>query len=172
MNKLFFQIFKARTENTWEVLRYDKKRYGYQIQKDTKWLLGHTYNEVKTVFNLAKVDPEFQNQDLIDLLLFTKGLSLPQINMNPIEQEKKFVNNWKLNVEYIQKVWNIDDEQEHLKYLYEIIPKEHVILPIFAHRFIVITKDDLKVYSVYNDDIIIYGYDLQEYLEKEFLDKR
>ena len=49
----------------------------------------------------------------------------------------------------------------------EIVPK---LIPIFSHRYVPCYPDvmNMSVISVYQTDIIYYGYDLEDYFEKEF----
>lgn len=169
----FFENFKKSTETQWKIIVLDKGNSSYQIQPGTRWLDGHTADEVNQILNMLKLQREEVHQDFIDLLLLTKGLSLPHVTFHPQPEENKYKQSWRLNIEYIKSGWQkqLDELHKH-KELYElskIVSGNFTIAPIYAHRLIVQQNQDLKVYSIYGEDIIVYGDTLQEYLEREFL---
>ena len=49
----------------------------------------------------------------------------------------------------------------------EIVPK---LIPIYSHRYVPCYPDvmNMSVISVYQTDIIYYGYDLEDYFKREF----
>lgn len=169
----FFQNFKVSTEKQWEGVDLNPETFGYQIQPNTKWKPGHSLDEVNEIFSLTKIDKKYHHQDLLDLLLLTQGHDVPQINVQ-VEGDRKYAYTWKLNINYIRESWNAElqslKNRGEIQAIEDIVQTTFVILPIFGHRYIVITENSLIVYSIWNkDDIIIYGDSLQEYLQHEFL---
>lgn len=169
----FFQKFKEETEHRWENKIYNPNTFGYQIQINTKWLPGHTREEVDVLKELLDIQNSECSEDIYELLLSTKGLDNPQINLNPQSDTLKYKQNWKLNLNYLKE--NLRTELKELQdsgvidYLNEIVEESFDLIPIFAHRHIVITSKGYKVYSIYGDDIILYGENLEDYLTREFL---
>lgn len=171
--KKFFSEFKIITESKWKSEKLNPNIYGLQIQPGTIWLEGHSNTEVDQIKQLLGVNETFFSKDLEELLMFTKGLSKPQINLNTLDINPKFAQSWKLNIDYLNTEWNgqYQDLKEHEedKYLADLVGEDHVIVPIFANRYIVITNHDSKVYSVHGDDIVIYAETVADYLVIEFL---
>jgi len=171
----FFDSLRKQTESTWKSKEYIPEIYGYQVAIGTKWLPGHSEIEISEILNRLDIKEEFKHEDLVALLSLTKGLSLPQTNLNSQTLGAKTKQNWKLNSQYILSTWSEhkQDMEEHgeLQALSLIVEEPHIIIPLYLHRYIVLTKKDLKVYSIHGEDIIIYGNSLQEYLEKEFFTK-
>ncbi len=164
-----FRKFKHETETLWSKKTISSSKWGWQIQPGTKWLPGHTNSERDELIQSAKITNI--NKDLYELLFFTKGLNLPQMHVN-IEPTKRYLQQWKLSLEYIQKQWPKEKPEVPEKGIKELVGNDYEILPIFAHRYIVLGEDWLKVLSVWsNDDTIVYGDNLQEYLKHEFLSK-
>lgn len=57
--------------------------------------------------------------------------------------------------------------------LYEILKNEPKPIPVYIHRYILSTDgvDDPAILSMHGDDIIVYGDNLLEYLDNEFIDE-
>lgn len=166
----FWQRFKEDTERRWSVKNINPSIFGFQIQADTKWLPGHTKEEIFQLENsvLTKLP-----LDVINLLSFTKGLSRSQYNANP-NGGKTFNQQWKLNIEYLKENYHGELEflrQENSLKTLETLTNETSLklVPIYSHRFIVF-KDpsSYKIYSIYGEDIIVYAENLEQYLNIEF----
>lgn len=171
--KEFFIEFKKQTEQQWENIVSNEDIWGYQIQKGTKWLDGHSSKEIESLLNYFQISKDETHEDLMQLLLLTTGLDLVQVSIKPNNKKPTYQQGWKLNLDYIETEFRRQKEEMkargELNALANIVMEEYTVIPIFAHRCIVITKKDLKVYSIYGEDIIVYGNNLQEYLKREFL---
>lgn len=150
------------------------------ILKGTGWLKGLNDDEI----DQFEKDFGFKfPTDVRALLSVTGGLNKKQKQSGYVGSKEitRFVNRWHLNpnrtkeaIEFARS-WIIKDTYDIIKEE-QLIPIENqqyfFLLPIFAHRFVVCDQNNLDfsmVLSIYDHDIVIYGKDLREYLENEFL---
>lgn len=164
-----FEELKKKTESLWSHSNTNPDIYGFQIQKGTRWLPPHTMEELKQIEGKIKFDLP---TDIQSLILLTKELDTPQINLNTNDEKNKYKQEWKLNIEYLNSKWC--EELEILKRSgeYDFLKQEVTefeILPLYAHRYFVIEEDNYKIYSIVGEDIVVYALDIIEYLNKEFL---
>lgn len=70
-----------------------------------------------------------------------------------------------------EKPDNLHEQLEVAKSFYDKYPK---LIPIYAHRYMPATPTEAgnPIFSVYQTDIVYYGYDLASYLDVEFGFKR
>jgi hypothetical protein len=92
--------------------------------------------------------------------------------------KNKLDNPYKELIDYIEsgEYWGLDwpkykTTDEKIKYFTDLYNKAPKLIPIAYHRYIISTSEtkDPAVLSVHGSDIIVYGNNLKEYLENEFL---
>lgn len=174
----FLKRFKADTESVWNARKLNPGIYGFQIQKETKWLPGLTSSEILEYEAVLG----FSFPDDVKLFLgFMNGLDTPEINIygndgTPHANAYTFysyprdLESVKQMVSYIE-----EDYEEILDALSEEmeITTTYKFLPIYSHRYVVCSDDPRQstVVSIYGTDAIVYGQNLQEYLLNEFLNQ-
>mgnify|MGYP001438276093 CR=1 FL=1 len=169
----FLKNFKKTTENRWSTANLDSSKRSYQIQPGTVWLQGHSDAEIKKILEILNLENQKVDLYLIQLLKFTKGLDLPQINLNSPDSQDRYIQNWKLNIDFVTNKFSnhISEAKLNGEYneLNKLVGSKFTFIPIYAHRSIVMTNESTKVYSIYGSDIVLYGDDIQTYLTREFL---
>ena len=172
MNETFWKEFKQTTEKNWGEKTINPSIFGFQIQPQTKWLPGHTEQEIR--FLSQQIVGEKLHEDIINLLKFTKGLDKQAYNANPTGGQR-VRQQWKLNINYLKQKY--DDEldvirREHsMKILSAMLGQTNLkYIPIYSHRFIVQDNSgSYKVYSIFGEDVIVYAETLVDYLNSEFI---
>jgi hypothetical protein len=176
MTDSWLKEFINKTNLLWKTKSFDLRIYGYQIQPNTKWLSGMSEKEISDLEKMLDID--FPN-DIILLLKNTKGLNMPQKNVNSQENNKE-LNQWHLNADHLNN-YKIDpniiktcvtifqsiknEKMEFDKNIYKLVP-------IFDHRYILIkngNKVETPIFSIFEDDIVLYANSLESYLELEFM---
>lgn len=173
----FFEIFKRKTEEKWARLELNPSIHGFQIQPGTRWNPGLTSAQIfEYEQGLGCRFPE----DFKGMLSVINGTNLSALNIygNSGEPHRtspgvySYPKDLAVVEEYISEVRK--DRDEIIAVLMDQgfkLDKEAVLVPVYSHRFIVCGKDSGKspVLSVVGTDAIVYGDNLREYLEKEFL---
>lgn len=177
ITKKWIESFIAITTKKWD----QDDSSNSNILPGTGWLGGVSNLEIKKMER--NFGFRFPN-DVKILLSVTKGLNKKQKQVGYIGTKEitKFVYSWHLIPQ------RIDDAIKFTKSwtsrgTYEIIKEENLIptttqesfflLPIYSHRFVVCDQNNPTlsiVLSIYDQDIVIYGKDLRDYLENEFID--
>ena len=66
-----------------------------------------------------------------------------------------------------------EQKEKHFYELEKLLSSIEMLIPIFAHRYLVLSdKERQPILSCYGTDIILYGSDLADYLQNEFLGKK
>jgi hypothetical protein len=151
--------------------------WGFQIRPNTKFKKGldaTQINELETQFGF-----EFPNKYKL-MLAIINGLDKKQISINPenlsdIEFDDRF---YQYPRDFNKCQLIINEIEKYIKHVQNALLIESFdineiegFIPIYAHRAIVVFKNKniCPVISIYGDDVIIYGKNLTEYLENEFL---
>jgi hypothetical protein len=179
--KEFFLKFQNLCYEKWKDNAEPKENYyGCKILSDTKWLEGYLPKEIK---NIEKIISRSLPDDVKMLLSLTKGLSKDQACRRWVDSsstEIRYGNQWKLSLEYLNENYKKDLLFHESNKTWEILKNEFLVdntednfylLPIYSHRYILCDErniTDSVVFSIYDDDIIIYGVDLWIYLQNEF----
>jgi hypothetical protein len=165
--------FKNKTEQIWSNQDPNPRVWGYQIQRNTKWLPGYNKEEITEI---EKILHTTLPDDISTLLSYTKGLDKPQININV---DNRLSNSWHLSLDYLPdnyskdlKHLEIEGSLDQLKTEFNL--QNYHLVPIYSHRYVVTneTGDVYKVFSIWGTDIIVYGDNVWDYLEKEFLNAK
>ncbi len=167
-----------RIEEKFKKISLDKDSlWGFQIRPNTKFKKGldaTQINELETQFGF-----EFPMEYKL-MLTTINGLDKKQISINP-ENSKEI--EFRDNFYQYPRDFNtcqliINEIEKYIKYVQNALLIENFdineiegYIPIYAHRAIVVFKNKsiCPVVSIYGDDVIIYGKNLVEYLENEFL---
>ena len=179
LTKDWLNNFIDITTKKWVGIDINQNKFGWQMQCGTGWLPGYSINKINEIEEAISWRLP---QDVKCLMSTTSGLSKPQINIKPSSNElQQFEYRWRLNLEYMTKkeTWYLNFNN---KDVYSTIKKEEIVknfdennyffLPVYSHRCIACDKNDLDssiVLSIYGDDIVVYGINLKDYLEKEFM---
>lgn len=176
ITRKWIKSFIALTTKKWAKDNLPKNN----ILPDTGWLNGMSTLEIKEMersfgFKFPK--------DVKTLLSVTKGLDKKQRQVGYVGSKEtiEFAHKWHLTPDRTKN--SIELKKSWLnKNTYKIIVEENLIpgisqqafflLPIYSHRFVVCDQNNptiSAVLSIYGEDIVIYGKNLQEYLENEFL---
>lgn len=162
--------------------KWAKKDFlGNDILPGTGWLSGINGLGIKKIEKKLGISlPD----DLKLLLSETKGLNKKEKQTGYIGDKEiiQFVNKWHLEPSRIDdavkfaKSW-INRKTYKIIKEESLIPKESqqnfFLLPIYGHRFIVCDQNNPStsvIISIYDEDIVVYGKDLKDYLKCEFLD--
>jgi hypothetical protein len=153
-----FVKLKELTENYWDNVDLNKKIYGFQIQKGTKWKKGLSEDQIN----------EFEK---------TMGFKFPEILrdyytvMNGVDKEQINVfGNSGYKYSYSQNIFSFPDEIQIIKDLIMWIYEENKIneneiknknisriFPICYHRFILIDHEEHPILSMHGNDIIFWA---------------
>ncbi len=165
----FFPWLKDSSERAWKTVPLNDKIYGFQIQAATKWNPGLTSDQIAQY----ETDIGFKFPEILkQYLKVMNGTDKERINIyaycgEPFRYAPGFYTYPKDLAAIKEKIQWIYDEC-HVK-PDEIEQKEipH-ILPIIAHRFLVVDRCPTNpVLSMYGSDIIAYSHNLMNFLVDE-----
>jgi hypothetical protein len=153
----FFQTLKKESEQYWASTDIDKALYGYQIQKNTKWLPGLSEKEIEDFENALNV--VFPTA-LRNFYRTMNGLDKHGVNVYGSEGEvyaympiyfsyPADLGIIKGKIAWILESHNLTREKLDRKN----IPK---IFPVTGHRFLVFDQR-LPILSMYGNDIIYWS---------------
>jgi len=162
---VFFQWLKKMSEKFWENVEMKRGVFGFQTQKETKWLEGLLEEEIT----------EYESE---------LGFALPEIykfylrNMNGTD--KPAVNNYgdsetaAYASDYYSFPRDLEIVKDRIKWIYDefLVDEEEVrsekiphIIPIVGHRFLIADNcAENPVLSMYGKDVIVYAPNLQKFL--------
>jgi len=164
----FFKAVKTKSEKFWTDTVPNKRIYGFQIQRDTKWRPGlsdiqiHDFektigfpfptplrNFYKTMNGLTKQGMNLYGSDGTPPAFRSVFYSYP----DDIQLVKDYIN-WIYNATSVRKedLENVDISK---------------IFPVFQHRFMLIDVPDNPILSMYGDDIIYWADNLSKMLANE-----
>ncbi|MDR0434573.1 MAG: hypothetical protein LBH21_05850 [Gracilibacteraceae bacterium] len=147
----------------------NKKIYGFQIQKETKWKNGLSENQLAEFQGIMGYEfPEI----LRDYYTVMNGVDMDQINV---------YGNSGLPCAYSKILYSFPDEVNIIKDLIQWIYAENAIneyemkdrnisriFPIYRHKFMLIDHDQHPVLSMYGNDIILYANSIIDLFNREF----
>jgi hypothetical protein len=176
----FLSEFKRKTEEIWREKSLNPRIFGFQFQPGTYWLPGLSDEQIQAYENEVCIRFPL---DFKAFLRMMNGTDLPTINIygSSDEPSREWVGVYAYprDLESVRR--RILETNENRDALRATLAKEGFALsatakfmPIYAHRCVVCddAHEDSSVLSIWDtEDAIVYGYTLQEYLEREFLEK-
>ena len=174
----FLTEFRRRTEAKWLELALDPQIYGFQFQRGTRWNPGLSEKGIVAYQGLLGV--QF-TRDFIDFLRAMNGTDLPTQNVygscGEPHRQSVGVYSYPRDLERIQSMiervrtdrMTLSSAMANQGYA---LPVTAGLVPIYGQRYVVCGADpeNSAVLSIASaEDAIVYGYSLQEYLEREFL---
>ena len=164
----FIQRFKLATEQMWKKAKINQGIYGFQFQPSTKWIDGLNDNAINEYEKILCIQfPE----ELKIILRNINGTDLPTINIFGNSGEKPIysvgVYSYPKDLKHIQD--RINNIKEYSKeWDFEFLEND-ILFPFYIHRYFQIRNNEiLRVVSIYDEDGIIFGNTVKEYLENEF----
>lgn len=168
---------KYKAEKKFQKIQLRDDVYGFQIQPNTKFAKGISRKEIDKLEILFGFDFPW---DYREMLLILGGLDTPEISIDPDgEEEIRFVDFLYQYPRDIEKSkWLFEDINTFKFYAEEVsieagfdVSKIVGYIPIYNHRVLVVFENKYlsPVISVMGGDIIVFGNNLKEYLQYEFL---
>jgi hypothetical protein len=173
-----FKMLIKVTESNWESVSPNPLIWGYQKQKNTKWLPGLSDAEIAELEGIIGKTLPYEVKDFLKV---SAGLATEQINLNHNGEAGKvgYMQKWFLRKDAIRKYPSLREYNDEVTC--RVIQEENLypdfnlpdcyLLPVYSHRCLVIDSRDLSksvVLSIMDEDIIIYGHSFYEYLCNEF----
>lgn len=168
---------KYKAEKKFEKIQLRDDVYGFQIQPNTKFSKGISRKEIDKLEILFGFDFPW---DYREMLLILGGLDTPEISIDPDEEEEirfvDFLYQYPRDIE--KSKWLLEDINTFKFYAEEVlieagfdVSKIVGYIPIYNHRVLVAFENKYlsPVISVMGGDIIVFGNNLKEYLQYEFL---
>jgi hypothetical protein len=174
----FLGDVRRATEAKWSENPINPTLYGFQFQRGTRWNPGLSDELIAAYQDVLGV--RFP-RDFHVFLRAMNGTDLPTLNVygycgEPL-RESVGVYSYPRDLQLVQHL--MSEVQTHRQTLTTTTAEEGFdlplaanLVPIYGHRYVVCTSDldSSVVLSIHgNDDAIVYGKSLQEYLEREFL---
>ena len=162
---IFFSWLKKLSEKVWENIEPKEGVFGFQIQKETKWIEGLLEEEIEEYeselnFGFPKIYKAY--------LRNMNGTDKPAINIYGNGESIAYAPSYysfprdleivKDRIQWIYKEFLVDEEE---------IKRENIphIIPIVSHRFLIADNcAENPVLSMYGRDSIIYAPNLQSFL--------
>ena len=164
-----FVNIKEITENYWNSKSINKKVYGFQIQKGTKWNNGLSEQEIIEFQNIMGFEfPEI----LKDYYTVMNGVDKEQINVYGDSGEQysysKMLYGFPKDIQIMNDLiqWIYDENEINEA---EMVNKNiSRIFPIYAHRFMLIDTNEHSILSMYGNDIILFANNIIDLFNMEF----
>lgn len=161
----FFPWLKEASETFWNDVEIKKGIFGFQIQKQTKWLEGLSEEEIQDYESeIGFAFPEIYKTYLRNM----NGTDKPAINIYGNSKTVAYAS------EYYSFPRDLEIVKDNIKWIYEefAVGEETVrrdkishIIPIVGHRFLISDNcAENPVLSIYGRDSIIYAPNLQSFL--------
>jgi len=176
----FLLRFRRETEELWREKPLDPQIYGFQFQAGTRWVPGLSDGQILAYEN--EVCARFPS-DFRAFLRLMNGTDLPTLNIygssGEPTRESFGVYSFPRDLERVKCcISGVNENRDTLRATlseegFELSEKTKLV-PIYMHRFVACEEDQDRcvVLSIADpDDAIVYGKELQEYLEREFLGK-
>jgi hypothetical protein len=176
----FLPRFKHETEKLWKGKPLDPQIYGFQFQAGTRWFPGLSEQQILAFEN--EVCARFPN-DFRAFLRAMNGTDLPTLNIygssgQPM-RESIGVYSFPRDLERVMRcISEVNEDRDTLRGTLSDegfeLSENTKLVPIYMHRFVACEEDQDRcaVLSIADpEDAIVYGKELQEYLEREFLGK-
>lgn len=168
---------KDRIQRKLDSIKKEKEIFGFQLQPGTKLLNGINDEEIDKLEVLFGFS--FPN-DYRKMLLTFIGFDKSFISIDPTDELKvryedqfyQYPRDFEKSKWLIEEINNFKSDAE-LALSEEGFDRAKIVgyIPIYGHRALVVFEDKSlsPVISVWGSDIIVYGNNLTEYLENEFL---
>lgn len=139
-----------------EVLKIEEK-FNFKFPPDLKYFLQTNLPVSEWFYNWRNA---LDSQEITEMINSQLQWPLEGINFD-IEYNNFWVKNWG------KKPENLEEQLIIAENNFKGYPK---LIPIYSHRFIPMEPNiiDNPIFSVYQTDIIFYGYNLADYLSNEF----
>ena len=162
---VFFGWLKKMSEKVWENVQLKRGVFGFQTQKETKWLEGLSEEEITDYeIELGFAFPEIYKFYLRNM----NGTDKPAINNYGDSETVAFA------PDYYSFPRDSEVVKDRIKWIYDefLVNEEEVkrekiphIIPIVGHRFLIADNcAENPVLSMYGRDVIIYAPNLQKFL--------
>ena len=162
---IFFSWLKELSEKVWESVELKCGVFGFQTQKETKWLEGLLEEEIAEYeIELGFAFPELYKFYLKNM----NGTDKPAINNYGDSETSIYAADYysfprdleivKDKIKWVYKEFLVDEEE---------VKREKVphIIPIVGHRFLIADNcAENPVLSIYGRDAIVYAPNLQKFL--------
>lgn len=166
----FFETVKRLSEKYWTTTNINKRIYGFQIQRNTKWKDGLTDNQIDNFEKSLKI--KFPT-GLRNFYKTMNGLDKPGRNVYGNDgTEHTFSHLYysypddieviKEKIEWILESNNLTNDKLDT----DGIPK---IFPVTGHRFIIL-DDNNQILSMYGDDIIFWAENISKLIATDIFD--
>lgn len=153
------------SEKVWEKAEVIEGVFGFQTQRETKWLEGLTENEIADYEN----ELEFAFPEIYKIYLrHLNGTDKPSVNVYGYSGTRAETPNYysfprdlvivKDKIKWIYEEFTVDEKD---------IKRDNIphIIPIIGHRFLIADNcDENPVLSIYGRDAILYAPNLQSFL--------
>ncbi len=162
---VFFSWLKKMSEKVWENVELKRGVFGFQTQKETKWLEGLSEEEIAEYeIELGFAFPEIYKFYLRNM----NGTDKLAINTYGDSEEVAYA------ADYYSFPRDLEIVKDRIKWIYEefLVDEEEVrsekiphILPIVSHRFLIADNCvENPVLSMYGKDVVVYAPSLQKFL--------
>ena len=164
-------------EVSWATKTLKPNVLGFQIQPGTKWLPGLVPAKLEAYE--ARLGIMFPD-DLRKFYLLANGTDIPNIDLHGSDgRPQSFgigIYSYPSDIEEVEH--RIRDLLKFLPQILSDIESDGIELgpnpkfvPVFGHRFVLASgnPNSSVVLSIYEDDAIVYGEDMETYLRHEFL---
>lgn len=171
----FLAELKRKTEKLWR----ESPISGFQSPRGAQWYPGLSEQEIKEYEQtLGMRFPD----DFRHMLRMMNGTYYPTGTPDPFafisRQKAVFIYSYPRDIDLVrQRIEDLDLESSFL-YLQNVLRMQNFdleadagLVPIYQHRYVVCSSDPATstVLSIMGTDAIVYGNDLKEYLQREFL---
>lgn len=169
--------FRRKTEAQWSQIKINSYLYGFQIQPGTRWLPGLTETLIREYeTRLGFTFPD----DVRTFLRHANGTDLPTLDVHGNCGEAYCpgtgVYSYPRDIrQVLGRIKIATDSRPEIALVLKDngfdLPDDANLLPIYAHRYVVCGPDPemSAVVSIMETDAIVYGDDLSDYLQAEFL---
>lgn len=161
----FFGWLKKLSEKIWENIEMRQGIFGFQTQKETKWLEGLSEEEILEYENvLGFAFPEIYKFYLRNM----NGTDKPAVNSYGDSETVAYA------ADYYSFPRDLEIVKDRIKWIYDefLVDEEEIkrekiphIIPITGHRFLIADNcAENPVLSIYGRDAIVYSPNLQKFL--------
>jgi len=181
LNRDFLLQFKKTTESSWSQQSINPAAYGFQFQLGTRWNPGLSTAEIEEYENAVGMHFPLDFRAFLHVM---NGTDVPTLNVyghcgEPHRTSVGFYS-YPRDLKIVEQ--RIEDVRESRNEIAADLKEQgfdlssHAdLVPIFGHRYVVCTSNlnSSVVLSivVHDVDAIVYGNSLEEYLEREFLNR-
>jgi hypothetical protein len=162
---VFFIWLKKMSEKVWESIELKRGVFGFQTQKETKWLEGLSEDKIAEYeIELGFAFPEIYKFYLRNM----NGTEKPAINTYGDSETVAYT------ADYYSFPRDLEIVKDRIKWIYEefLVDEDEIrrekiphIIPIVGHRFLIADNcAENPVLSIYGRDAIVYAPNLQKFL--------